>query len=113
MNPTNGERRVVSARTGSDLVAALADVVGEEHVLVDADLRAGYEIDWTRRFSGPCQAVVRPGTTAEVAATLAWCSSAGVTVVPQGGNTGLVGGGGAPARRRRGRAVHAPAVDDR
>jgi FAD/FMN-containing dehydrogenase len=96
VNPTNGERRIVSTGTGPALVEALAHVVGDEHVLVDADLRAGYEIDWTRRFSGPCQAVVRPGTTAEVAAVLAWCSSAGVTVVPQGGNTGLVGGGVPP-----------------
>lgn len=68
-------------------------------MLADADLRAGYETDWTRRFHGTCDAVVRPGDTAEVAAVLAACVAAGAAVVPQGGNTGLVGGGvpGPPA----------------
>jgi FAD/FMN-containing dehydrogenase len=61
-------------------------------VLVDADVRAGYETDWTGRFHGEARAVVRPGDPAEVAAVLAACRRAGVSVVPQGGNTGLVGG---------------------
>jgi FAD/FMN-containing dehydrogenase len=72
---------------------ALRRAVGAEHVLTDADLRAGYEIDWTRRFRGRCDAVVRPAATAEVAAVLAACTAAGAVVIPQGGNTGLVGGG--------------------
>ena len=48
----------------------LAAVVGSDHVLRDADLRAGYEADWTGRWSAPTQAVVRPGSTTEVAAVL-------------------------------------------
>ena len=75
------------------LAAALAEVVGPTHVLTDADLRAPYETDWTRRFTGTARLVVRPGDTAEVAAVLHRCSEAGAAVVPQGGNTGLVGGG--------------------
>lgn len=71
---------------------ALSAIVGADHVLTADDLRAGYETDWTRRFSGRCDAVVRPGSTAEVAAVLAWCNAHGVPVTPQGGNTGLVGG---------------------
>ena len=35
---------------------------------------------------------MRPASADEVAAVLAWCSASGVAVVPQGGNTGLVGG---------------------
>jgi FAD/FMN-containing dehydrogenase len=73
--------------------ADLRDIVGADHVLVDDDQRAGFEIDWTRRFLGRCDAVVRPGDTGEVARVLAWCCAHGVAVVPQGGNTGLVGGG--------------------
>jgi FAD/FMN-containing dehydrogenase len=72
---------------------ALSALVGADHVLTADDLRAGYETDWTRRFTGRCDAVVRPGTTAEVAAVLAWCYAHGVPVTTQGGNTGLVGGG--------------------
>ncbi len=75
------------------LVATLRAAVGPEHVLLDRDLRASYETDWTRRFSGESRAVVRPGTTAETAQVLASCAEAHVPVVVQGGNTGLVGGG--------------------
>jgi FAD/FMN-containing dehydrogenase len=75
------------------LLDALAAAVGGSHLLTDADLRASYEVDWTRRFGGAALAVVRPGSTPEVAAVLRACADAGVAVVPQGGNTGLVGGG--------------------
>jgi FAD/FMN-containing dehydrogenase len=74
------------------LESALASVVGDEHVLTDPDLRASAEVDWTGRWRGACRAVVRPGDTEEVAAVLRACADAGVPVVPQGGNTGLVGG---------------------
>jgi FAD/FMN-containing dehydrogenase len=70
----------------------LAAVVGEDHVLVDPSLTAGYERDVTGRFGARAAAVVRPGSTEEVAAVLAACSAAGAAVIPQGGNTGLVGG---------------------
>jgi FAD/FMN-containing dehydrogenase len=74
------------------LLSDLRAIVGEAHVLTDADLKASYETDWTRRFSGSAVAVVRPGSTDEVAAVVRACSGAGVAIVPQGGNTGLVGG---------------------
>lgn len=74
------------------LVAALREVVGADHVLVDADVRATYETDWLRQWTGTTPAVVRPSTVEEVAAVLGVCAAAGVAVVPQGGNTGLVGG---------------------
>ncbi len=75
------------------LLETLAAVVGSRHLLTDADLRASYEVDWTRRFSGTALAVIRPGSTGEVAAVLHACAAAGMAVVPQGGNTGMVGGG--------------------
>jgi FAD/FMN-containing dehydrogenase len=77
----------------AELVDRWRSVVGVEHVLVDADVRAGYEVDWTGRFRGTTPAVVRPGSTEEVAAVVQLCAGAGVAIVPQGGNTGLVGGG--------------------
>jgi FAD/FMN-containing dehydrogenase len=75
------------------LIDALVAAVGERDVLVDDDVRASYETDWTRRFHGRARAVVRPGGAAEVAAVLAACREHGAAVVPQGGNTGMVGGG--------------------
>lgn len=74
------------------LLRALADVVGETHVLT-GDATAGFAVDWTGRFKGHTPAVVRPRDTAEVAAVLTLCTQAALAVVPQGGNTGLVGGG--------------------
>ena len=55
-------------------------------------MMATYAIDWTGRFAGAPTAVVRPGTGHEVAALVTLCREAGVALVPQGGNTGLVGG---------------------
>jgi FAD/FMN-containing dehydrogenase len=77
----------------------LQTLLGPDQVLTDPDLRAGFEVDWTRRYSGEAAAVVRPGSTAEVAATLELCNRNGVAVIPQGGNTGLVGGGVPTAQR--------------
>ena len=88
--------RVGKSRAASisavNLATKLAEIVGTNHCLTDPDLRASYETDFTRRWSGRALAVVRPSSTDEVAAVLRACSDAGVGVVPQGGNTGLVGG---------------------
>jgi FAD/FMN-containing dehydrogenase len=67
-------------------------VVGPDHVLVGADATATYTTDWTSRWHGEPAAVVRPASTAEVAAVLRICSANGLPVVPQGGNTSLAGG---------------------
>jgi FAD/FMN-containing dehydrogenase len=75
-----------------DCLATLAAIVGEPNLIVDRDLVAGYSVDWTRRFSGPALAVVRPGAVVEVSEVLAACSRAGLPVIPQGGNTSMVGG---------------------
>ena len=75
------------------MIADLKAVVGAEHVLVDDDVKASYETDWTGRFTGRALCVVRPATTDQVAAVLRLCTAAGAKVVVQGGNTGLVGGG--------------------
>src|SRR5919109_5364239 len=74
------------------LLERLRAIVGDRHCLTDPDLRASYEVDWTRRFGGRALAVIRPGSTDEVAAVLRACADAGIGVVPQGCNTGLVGG---------------------
>ncbi|AKJ28444.1 FAD-binding oxidoreductase [Caldimonas brevitalea] len=73
------------------LLDALRAAVGAAHVLTDGDLSA-WELDWRKRYRGKALAVVRPGSTAEVAAVVKACTALGVGLVPQGGNTGLVGG---------------------
>jgi FAD/FMN-containing dehydrogenase len=70
-----------------DLVAAL----GRGNVLSGSDTDR-YARDWMGKYHGAPVAVVRPGTTAEVAACLRVAAAHGVAVVPISGNTGLVGG---------------------
>ncbi len=70
----------------------LEEIVGRPHVLTDREVIAGFCVDWTGRFRGATEVVVRPGSTAEVAAVVSVCRQHGVALVPQGGNTGLVGG---------------------
>jgi FAD/FMN-containing dehydrogenase len=73
------------------LVTDLSAALGAAHVLTDPELVAGYTTDWTRRYAGTAECVVRPGTTAEVTDVVRVCARHQVPVVPQGGNTGLVG----------------------
>lgn len=73
------------------LINALRTVVGAANVMVEGDLSA-YELDWRRRYRGKALAVVRPANTTEVAAVVKLCERHGAGLVPQGGNTGLVGG---------------------
>lgn len=74
----------------SDLLPALRALLGEAGLLVGGDLSA-YERDWRRRYPGRALAVARPASTDEVAAVMRLCHAHRVPVVPQGGNTGLVG----------------------
>ncbi len=76
----------------SGLLAELAGAVGEPQVLTDPGAMAGYLTDWTRRYHGTASCVVRPGSAAEVAGVVRCCARYAAALVPQGGNTGLVGG---------------------
>ena len=75
----------------STLIDTLQRIVGAAHVLTEGDLGA-WEQDWRRRERGKALAVVRPGSTDEVAAVVRACAAAGTSIVPQGGNTGLAVG---------------------
>ena len=70
---------------------ALRERLGEAGLLVGGDL-AAYENDWRQRYVGRALAVARPASTEDVAAVMRLCHEHRVAVVPQGGNTGLVGG---------------------
>ncbi|MDP3262368.1 MAG: FAD-binding oxidoreductase [Tabrizicola sp.] len=73
------------------LIEKLGLVVGAANVLTGADM-ARYARDWMGKYEGAPVAVVRPGSTAEVAGCLRVAAAEGLAVVPVGGNTGLVGG---------------------
>ncbi|HEX7749214.1 MAG TPA: FAD-binding oxidoreductase [Bordetella sp.] len=73
------------------LLNELQSLLGADHVLTGADA-APFLLDWRRRYQGSALAVVRPGSTDDVAAVVRACARHGVPLVPQGGNTGLCGG---------------------
>ena len=66
----------------------LRHIVGAANVLTEGDLIA-WEQDWRRRVHGKALAVVRPGNTQEVAVVVRACADENISIVPQGGNTGL------------------------
>ena len=74
------------------LIREIVAVVGENNVLVEPEAQLAYLVDWTNRFHGKTQAVVRPANTDEVSRVMAIAYAHGVPVVPQSGNTSLVGG---------------------
>ena len=82
----------VSAMQRDAVLAGLQKIVGPRHALTDPALIAGALVEPRGLYHGKALALVRPGATKEVAAVLALCNEARIGVVPQGGNTGLVGG---------------------
>jgi len=79
---------------------ALGAIVGKSHVLAAPEDTKPYFTDWRRQYSAQGECVVRPGSTDEVSRVVALCAREGVAVVPQGGNTGLVGGSVPTGARR-------------
>ena len=78
-----------------DRNAALGELslcVGSDHVLTEANDVEAYAVDWRHKYRGSPLAVVRPATTDEVAKTVRIAARHGLSIVPQGGNTGLAGG---------------------
>lgn len=75
-----------------DLIAALRAALGESAVLTAQADRAPYEQDWRGLVNNPALAVILPQTTEQVAASVSLCAARGVSIVPHGGNTGLVAG---------------------
>jgi len=88
--PRGDRRRAVSRVAG--LLESLRAIVGAGHVLAHGAETEGYERDWRGQYPGRALAVVRPASTAEVSAVVRACAKCGAAIVPQGGNTGLVGG---------------------
>ncbi|MDQ0470587.1 FAD-binding oxidoreductase [Labrys wisconsinensis] len=75
-----------------DLLARFAAIVGAPHALTDPADQQPYLVEWRDKYRGRTPLVLRPGAVEEVAAILKLAHETGTPVVPQGGNTGLVGG---------------------
>src|ERR1700759_5251655 len=76
----------------SDPIARLKKIVGENGFTEDPKEIAHHLEEWRSKYQGRSALMLKPATTAEVAAILGICFETGTAIVPQGGNTGLVGG---------------------
>ena len=76
----------------SAILDRMAGIVGAKNIIADADAMVPYLKEWRDLFRGKAQGIVRPGSTAEVAELVKLAAETGTVLVPQGGNTGLVGG---------------------
>ncbi|MBO3701275.1 MAG: FAD-binding oxidoreductase, partial [Candidatus Accumulibacter sp.] len=81
----------VKSAQHASLISQFAEVVGADHVLTADEAISAHLADWRRRYRGAAICVVRPASTAEVAAVVRACAQVGVAMVPQGGNTSLCG----------------------
>jgi len=75
-----------------DLIARFTAIVGEKYAITDPAMQEPYLVEMRDLFHGQTPVVLRPGSTAEVAAILKLANETRTAIVPQGGNTGLVGG---------------------
>jgi FAD/FMN-containing dehydrogenase len=80
------------APAGSKLLDSIRVVVGDRGLLTDQSDTAPYSEDWRRLYQGRTAAVIRPGTTEELSAVVKLCAQSSTPIVPQGGNTSMVGG---------------------
>ena len=74
------------------LLQALADLLGPKGFSVDADVMAPWLTDWRGKYHGQAAAMLSPASTEEVAEIVLLCAAEGAAIVPQGGNSGMVGG---------------------
>lgn len=75
----------------------LENVLGAKGLTREQDMIAPWLTDWRGRFHGAAAAMASPATVEEVVAVVALCSAHDVPIVPQGGNTSMVGGATPPA----------------
>ena len=75
-----------------DLLARFVAIVGEKFAITDPALQAPYLVEMRNMFQGHTPVVLRPGSVADVSAILKLANETATPIVPQGGNTGLVGG---------------------
>ena len=104
---------------GQDIIARFAALLGPKGVVTDPDDIAPWTSDWRGRYHGAAAAILAPASTQEVAATVALAAELGVALVPQGGNTSMVGGATPPAdgsalilSLRRMNAIRSLSADD-
>lgn len=75
-----------------DVMMQFADAIGRDHIITDIGEMKPYLVEWRDKYQGAARAILRPGSVEEVSRILAIAHKTRTAIVPQGGNTGLVGG---------------------
>jgi FAD/FMN-containing dehydrogenase len=83
---------MLPTRDQESVLARFAGIVGPAHVVTQAAEMQPYLVEWRGYYQGRSPAVLKPGSAREIAAILRVANETGTPIVPQGGNTGLVGG---------------------
>ena len=81
-----------ASKTDPSVLARFAAIVGEKYAITDPQFQAPYLVEMRNLFHGHTPMVLRPASVAEVSAILKLANETTTPIVPQGGNTGLVGG---------------------
>ncbi|OWM88827.1 hypothetical protein CDL15_Pgr020781 [Punica granatum] len=89
---TKIERNSKFATLNSNDISYFKEILGEKNVIQDEDTLLSANTDWMHKYRGSSKLLLLPRTTEEVSSILKYCNSRCLAVVPQGGNTGLVGG---------------------
>ncbi|OAY66316.1 putative D-2-hydroxyglutarate dehydrogenase, mitochondrial [Ananas comosus] len=89
---TYAQRNPSYSTLNSSDITYFRSILGDKNVVQDEDRLSAANTDWMRKYKGSSQLLLLPKTTEEVSKILFYCNSRRLAVVPQGGNTGLVGG---------------------
>ncbi|XP_047311846.1 D-2-hydroxyglutarate dehydrogenase, mitochondrial [Impatiens glandulifera] len=90
--PADLKRSLRFSSITSDDIAYFKEILGEKSVIQDEDRLLAANADWMNKYKGSSNLLLQPRSTDEVSKILKYCNSRCLAVVPQGGNTGLVGG---------------------
>ncbi|KAL6990455.1 D-2-hydroxyglutarate dehydrogenase, mitochondrial [Sarracenia purpurea var. burkii] len=86
------ERNPMFSTINADDITQFREILGEKNVIQGEERLFAANTDWMRKYKGSSKLLLQPSSTEEVSRILKYCNSRCLAVVPQGGNTGLVGG---------------------
>ncbi|KAG5517803.1 hypothetical protein RHGRI_038241 [Rhododendron griersonianum] len=86
------QRNPMFSTINADDITKFKEILGEKNVVQDEEVLLAANTDWMQKYKGSSNLLLQPRTTEEVSQILKYCNSRCLAVVPQGGNTGLVGG---------------------
>ncbi|KAJ1634002.1 D-2-hydroxyglutarate dehydrogenase [Pavlovales sp. CCMP2436] len=90
--PLSGQSAASYAKLVDSDVTYFRSILGDNDVITDASALEPYNTDWMKKYHGNSKLALRPRSTQQVSQILKHCNERKLAVVPQGGNTGLVGG---------------------